>query len=321
MQHLTKTERQEIFLLKKKGYSFRNIAKALERSPSTISREIRRNSVEDSYTPKKAQHKSYVRWKYRKPYLKKIRQNDELECFIREKLRLDWSPETIAEVWNKENEVNISPLTIYKYVYSTFGCNLTNCLYSKRKRRKKRRPKMKRVLIPNRIWIEKRPRAVRKRNRSGDYEGDLIVSRKDDRTVIATLVCRSSRMLMATLLPNKKPTIVCRAMRVLLDKKPLKTVTLDNGVEFREHRELGCSTYFCHPYSSWEKGSIEYANRLIRRYFPKRTKLSEITPKQLAIVVDRINHTPRKCLDWKTPAEVFAKLSSNSKSVALNPKI
>ncbi len=321
MPHITKTERQEIFLLKQKGYSLRNIAAALDRSPSTISREIRRNSVKGSYIPKKAQHKSYVRWKYRKPYLKKIRRNDELECFIRERLKLHWSPETIAGVWNQENTVSISPLTIYKYVYSVFGCDLSDYLYSKRERRKKRKPRVKRQLIPNRVWIEERPRAVEERKRSGDYEGDLIVSRRGDRTVIATLICRSSRMLLATILPNKKPILVCSTMQKLLSDKPLKTVTLDNGVEFREHRQLGCRTYFCHPYSSWEKGSIEYANRLIRRYFPKRTQLADIKPGQLAFVVHRINHTPRKCLNWKTPAEAFAKLSSTSKSVAFNPKI
>lgn len=321
MSHLIKTDRQEIFLLKEKGYSLRNIATALGRSPSTISREIRRNSVQDSYTPKKAQHKSYVRWRYRKPYLKKIRQNDQLECFIRERLKLHWSPETIAGVWNKQNGVSISPLTIYKYVYSIFGCNLSDFLYSKRERRKKRKPKAKRSLIPDRVWIEKRPKVVESRNRSGDYEGDLIISRRDDRTVIVTLVCRSSRMLLATLLPNKKPAVVCEAMKSLLSEKPLKTVTLDNGVEFRKHRQLGCRTYFCHPYSSWEKGSIEYANRLIRRYFPKRTRLAEISPKRFADIIQHINHTPRKCLNWKTPAEVFAKLSSISKSVAFDPKI
>jgi transposase, IS30 family len=277
--------------------------------------------VKDSYTPKKAQHKSYVRWKYRKPYLKKIRQNDELERFIRERLKLHWSPETIAGVWSQQNKVSISPLTSYKYVYSVFGCNLSDCLYSKRERKKTRKSKAKRALIPNRVWIERRPKAVERRKRSGDYEGDLIVSRRGDRTVIATLVCRSSRMLLAALLPNKRPTVVCGAMQTLLSNKPLKTVTLDNGVEFREHRQLGCRTYFCHPYSSWEKGSIEYANRLIRRYFPKKTKLSRINPKQLAFIVHHINHTPRKCLNWKTPAEVFAKLSSVSKSVAFNPKI
>jgi IS30 family transposase len=277
--------------------------------------------VKDDYTPKKAQHKSYARWKYRKPYLKKIRQNDELEYFIRKKLKLHWSPEQISGVWNQRNEVNISPLTIYKYIYSVFGCELSDCLYSKRERRKKCKPKAKRQLIPDRIWIENRPKVAEKRRRLGDYEGDLIVSRRGDLTVIATLICRSSRMLLATILPNKKPVIVCRAMRKMLSDKPLETVTLDNGVEFREHRQLGCETYFCHPYSSWEKGSIEYANRLIRRYFPKKTELAEINPKQLAFVVHRINHTPRKCLNWETSAEVFAKLSSISKSVAFNPKI
>lgn len=319
MPHLTKTERQEIFLLKEKGYSLRGIAAALDRNPSTISREIRRNSVKNYYNPKKAQHKSYVRWKYRKPYLKKIRQNDELERFIRKKLKREWSPETIAGVWNQKNSVHIAPLTIYKYVYSTFGCDLSQYLYSKRERKKKRVPKPKRKIIPERVWIEERPEIVEKRDRSGDYEGDLIVSRKGDRTVIATIICRSSRLLLAALLPNKKPAVVCKAMQKLLKDKPLKTVTLDNGIEFREHRQLGCQTYFCHPYSSWEKGSIEYGNRTVRRYIPKKTKLADVTPAELTAIVYRINHTPRKCLNWKTPAEVFAKLSSTSSSVAFKP--
>ena len=177
------------------------------------------------------------------------------------------------------------------------------------------------MLIPNRTWIEARERVVEQRSRGGDFEGDLIVSKRGDRSVLATLICRSSRFLFARKLPNKKPRVVCGALREFVAKQVLRTITLDNGVEFRDHESLGCKTYFCHPYSSWEKGSIEYANRLLRRYFPKKTKLASIQPEQLAFVVHRINHTPRKCLNWKTPAEVFAKLSSTSKSVAFNPKI
>lgn len=141
MTHLTKTDRQEIYLLKRKGYSIREVAKALARSPSTISRELQRNSVHNEYTPSKADHKSYVRWKYRKPYLKKIIQHPALENYLRQQIIRGWSPEQVAGAWNLSHEVKISPLTVYKYVYSDYGLGLTKHLLTKRRRRKKTRPK------------------------------------------------------------------------------------------------------------------------------------------------------------------------------------
>jgi transposase, IS30 family len=314
MPHLTAVERQQIFLHKKQGYSLRDIAKMLDRHVSAISRELRRNSMSDgSYYPKQANHKAYVRWKQRKVPHKKIRQDHELERFIREKLQLYWSPETIAGVWNKEHtERGVNVLTVYRYVYSRFGCGLWQYLESQREKPRKRRPQAKRALIPNRSWIETRPELADTRTRLGDYEGDLIVSVKDDRAVILTTICKTSRLLMARLLPNKKPWAVMRALQKLLRDKPQETLTLDNGIEFREHQQLGFPTYFCHPYSSWEKGQVEYANRLIRRDFPKKTRLSGITPRQLARVIFKINNLPRKCLNWDTPAQVFARLLKNS---------
>ena len=319
MKHITKTERQEIFLLKEKGYSLRKIAKALNRDPSTISRELKRNSTRNGYIPESAQQKSYARWKYRKPNLKKIRESSGMEDFIRRKIRSGWSPEQVAGVWNNSQLPKISPLTIYKYVYSSFGCDLSPYLYSKRWHPKKRKPKAERALIPNRVWIDERPEEAGKRGRAGDYEGDLIVSKKKDKTVILTMICRASRLLLATKLPDKKPQTVIDAMQKLLSGRTLETVTLDNGAEFQKHEELPCPTYFCHPYSSWEKGQIEYANRLIRRFFPKKSRLAKIKPKRLKKVIKHLNNLPRKCLNWKTPYEVFNSFVKIPKSVAINP--
>ena len=316
MAHLKKAERQEIYLHRKKGYSIRSIADMLGKDPSTISRELKRNSMQDgSYHPSKADHKAYVRWKYRKTPSKKIRKDNKLEDYIKKKLKAGWSPETIAGVWSKKHpDRKVNCRTIYRYAYSGFGCGLWQYLDSKRERPKKRKPKAKRALIPNRTWIEERPAEAEERKRLGDYEGDLIVSRKDDRAVILTIICRTTRLVMAKKLHNKKPKPVAQAMKQLISQKPQKTLTMDNGIEFREHQTLDIPTYFCHPYSSWEKGQVEYANRLIRKSFPKKTKLSEVSPQKLASVIHRINHTPRKCLNWETPAQAFARLLSNSSS-------
>jgi len=141
MTHLIKTERQEIYLLKQKGYSLREIAKALARSPSTISRELQRNTVFGKYHPAKAHHKSYTRWKYRKLYLKKILAYPDMENFLRQQIIRGWSPEQVAGVWNRTHSVKISPLTIYKYIYSDYGIGLTKYLLTKRIRKRKRIPK------------------------------------------------------------------------------------------------------------------------------------------------------------------------------------
>lgn len=315
-KQFTKAERNELFLLKKKGYLNKDIAEVLGRHPSTIGRELKRNSTKKgTYHPESAERKAYYRRRYKKQPSKKIRQDSELEDYIRQKLKLGWSPETIAGVWNKEySDKTVHFYTIYRYIYSKFGCGLWQYLDSRREKPKKRKPKAEKELIPNRTCIEARPGAVEKRKRLGDYEADLIVSRKDDRSAILTIICRTTRFVMAKRLHNKKPKPVAQAMKQLLSQKPQKTMTMDNGIEFREHQTLGFPTYFCHPYSSWEKGQVEYANRLIRRYFPKKTKLSDVSPQKLAAVIHKLNHTPRKCLNWETPAQAFARLSNTTLS-------
>src|SRR3989338_4648144 len=140
MKQLSKLERQEIFLLKEKGYSLREIAKSMGRNASTISREMKRNAVKGKYVPQKAQMKFYLRWKYRKPYMKKIRQDNELEEFIREKLQSGWTPEQIGGKWKKQTGKKIAKSSIYRYLESQFGRKLKKYLPYKG-RKGKRGPK------------------------------------------------------------------------------------------------------------------------------------------------------------------------------------
>lgn len=303
MKQLSKLERQEIYLLLRKGYSLREIAKVLGRDASTISREVRRNAVQGEYFAEKAQKKFAVRWKYRKPYMKKIRQNNELENYIRSKLQEGWSPEQVAGRWNREHEGKISFMSIYNYL-DAFGFPLKQHLcFGGRKRKKKGcAPK---VLIPHRIWIDDRPKIVDQRERFGDYEGDTIVSRRGDKTSLLTLLERKSRYLFVGKVPNKQSSQIQKRISQMMKKTTVHTMTFDNGVEFAHHYKLSWDTYFCHPYSSWQKGQVEYANRLLRKFFPKKFLLKHISHAHLKKTVAKLNATPRKCLNFKTPHEVF----------------
>jgi len=236
--------------------------------------------------------------------MKKIRQNNELEDYIAVKLQEGWSPEQVAGRWSKERDSSIARCSVYRYLHSSFGWQLKKYLPHKG-RKWKRGKKRERVLIPHRTWIDARPKTIGEKKRFGHYEGDTIVSRRGDKTSLLTILEKMSRFLLARKIPNKKSGQVQQTIVATTKDMPVYTMTFDNGVEFAHHYKLPCDTYFCHPYSSWEKGQVEYANRLIRRFFPKRTLLKNISPEQLQIVVKKINNTPRKCLNYNTPKEVF----------------
>jgi len=235
--------------------------------------------------------------------MKKIRQNNELEKYIRRKLQEGWSPEQIAGRWRRDSGERIGCSSIYRYL-DVFGGQLRQYL-SCRGRKRKKGLKTPKVLIPHRVWIDERPKIVGKRERFGDYEGDTIVSKRGDTTSLLTILERKSRYLFVRKVPNKKSDQVRRHISRLMQKIPVQTMTFDNGVEFAHHYRLPWDTYFCHPYSSWEKGQIEYANRLLRKFFPKKSLLRNVLPAHLKKTVARINTTPRKCLDYLTPHEVF----------------
>lgn len=325
-KQLSNSERDEIAILfNKKKYSLRDIALALSRNVSTISREIKNNSVKNKksglleYVAKKAILKNYQRRKYCKITLKKIKSHPEIERYIREKIENeDWSPETISEMWNidyPESILSISWKTIYRYCYSAWWQTLCPHLYQKRYHPKKQKyPKTKKVLIPERVWIEERPEIIEKRWRIGDTESDFIVSVKWDNTALATNIDRKSRYLQARIIPERtcaQANVVLEDMITLYNTETtqIHSVTLDNDVAFQHHTELRdalhIQTYFCHPFHSWEKWQIEYWNRLIRRYIPKKSLLANYSQKEIDRILEKSNNTPRKCLGWKTPIQVL----------------
>lgn len=325
-KQLSISEREEIAILfNKKKYSLRDIALALSRNVSTISREIKNNSVKNKktgiieYIAEKATLKKYQRRKYCKITLKKIKEHPELEKYIREKIEWeDWSPETVSKLWNiehPESTITVSWKTIYQYCYSVWWQTLCPHLYQKRYRYKKRKQtKAEKVLIPERVWIEERPKIIQKRERVGDTESDFIVSTKWDATALTTNIDRKSRYLQARIIPvracNEANTALKHMMEVYNTKTTqIHSVTLDNDIAFQHHTELRnkmhIQTYFCHPFHSWEKWQIEYWNRLIRRYIPKKSRLADYTQNEIDRILEKINNTPRKCLGWKTPIQVL----------------
>lgn len=302
--HFTGEERCELAILLKKGYSIRSIAAAMGRSPASASREVARNSVKGRYDPRKAQHKAWVKRKYSKYQGMKVRERPELAAYVAERLALGWSPERIAGRWKLETGTTIHHAGIYKYLYSAYGQPL--CCYLKYRRygRKKRtRTKPVRDLIKNRVFIDERPAVVNERARYGDFEGDTLGVPKYTRETIAAVIERKSRYLIAKKIRRLKYAM--DGFKELLSPLPARSLTLDNGVENVRYEELGISTYFCHPYSSWEKGQIEHAFGLIREYIPKRANLADYSDEAITAIVDTINQTPRKCLGFRTPQEVF----------------
>jgi transposase, IS30 family len=307
MKHLSKHERNEIQILKWKWYSLRDIATVLERNVSTISRELKRNKINGTYSAKKADLKSYQRWHRRKIQMKKIRCNDELENYIREKLILKRTPQLIAGAWNKSHTNNtVGYVTIYKYIYSRFGSWLWEYLYSKRhKPRKRRHNTIKKQLIPNRVWIDVRPISISKLLEFWHYEADLIVGSKWTKAVLLTLTEKVSRLKLAYRLPNKSPLTVQKKLQSIIERFGIKSITFDNWIEFMYHYKLGIATYFCHPYHSREKGQVEYTNKLYRIFIKKWTDLSNYTQENIDLFTSNLNNRPMVCLDYETPSKIF----------------
>jgi transposase, IS30 family len=310
MAQLTKHHRQEIEYYLKRHYTFTAIGELLHKDTSIISREVKRNSVNGDYDAEKADLKSYQRRYWVMTESQKIISCPALRNFIQEKLHLrhPWSPETIATIWNRDQTprhgYTITAPTIYKYLYR-FAPNLCKYLCFQRSAKKKRKSKASREMIPARVPISERPLEIEARTRIGDWEGDTIQSIKDDKTSLLVLHDRASRFIRVSKSKDITKKRMITKVKKLLKNNPHHTLTLDNGIEFKGHQSFGIQTYFCDPYSSWQKGAVEYTNRLLRRHFPKTTRLETISPKKLSLVVEALNHTPRKCLDWKTPYELF----------------
>jgi len=303
---LSKSERLEIKILRDRGCGIREIARAMRRSPNTISREVRRNRVNGRYDARKAHHKAYVRKKYSRFQWKKINHNKRLKAFVVEKLREGWNPEEIAGYMKrKKMPWYISKNSIYRWLYATEGSIYCRYLYSKRDHRKKRIPKTKRIMIPNRVGIHDRPLGAENRSRYGHFECDTIVSGKRGNGAVSVLADRKSRYVVLNKLDTLKPSEHASVLKDTISALPVRSITFDNGIENKQHELLGIPTFFCDPYSSWQKGSVENVNKMVRRYLPKGTDLSLISQYTLNQIADTINKKTRVILGFRSSYDIF----------------
>jgi transposase, IS30 family len=301
---LGKAERLEIAILLGKGYSLRSIAGVLGRSPNTISYEVGTNGVNGIYDPHKAHAKARLRKRRAKFQRKKINHDEALRQYITRGLQKHWNPEEISGRMKVENlPFCASKTTIYEWLYSVYGQVYCQYLYTHRYQKKRRAKKTKREMIPERVGIEARPVEATLRIQAGHFEGDTIVSRKGGSGGLSVLQDRKTRVVGVRKLSSLSPTENRQALQILQKDFRIRSITFDNGIENKQHMKLGVSTFFCHPYSSWEKGSVENANKMLRRYFPKGTDFKEVSEKHIQAAVHMINEKPRKILGFRTALE------------------
>lgn len=306
---LTSGQRYQISALKKIGCGPTEIAKELEVHKSTISRELSRNTGERGYRPKQANEKALERRAQATPKKRILAETWEV---VEEKLHQDWSPEQVSGWLEKHQEIRISHEWIYQHILADQRANgnLYTHLRQHGKRRKRYGKYDRRGKLPNRVSIEERPQIVEQRERLGDWEVDTLVG-KGHRGVLVSLVERKSRYTLLQPVTQRLANLVADATISLLHPLAgfVHTITGDNGKEFADHvrmaETLKANFYFAHPYSAWERGTNENTNGLVRQYFPKKTDFSKVTLSETKLVVDRLNHRPRKCLDFKSPFEVF----------------
>ena len=316
---LSLSEREEISRGIAAHLSIRSIATQLERSPSTISREINRNGGYDKYRATDADQAAWSRARRPKPC--KLACNRSLNQIVEAKLQLQWSPEQIAG-WLKseypEDECNqVSHETIYRSLFvqarGVLKKELLAHLRSKRTIRRSKHASQRgggKGQIKNAVSIRERPASVEDRAVPGHWEGDLIAGSKN--SYVATLVERQSRYVMLAKVKNKDTESVVSALIKQSKKLPselYKSLTWDRGKELADHQRFTLATdikvYFCDPSSPWQRGSNENTNRLLRQYFPKGTDLSVHSQAKLDAVARRLNERPRKTLEYETPAERF----------------
>ena len=315
--HINSFERGQIQILLELGTRRVNIAKHLGRSASTIGREIDLNSSPQGYNAERAQELYEER---RKPCRPKNKLDyAPLLDYVKSKIRdEEWTPETIAIRlpldFPDDARMRVSHETIYREIYTRHDLRflIEYLPQSRPKRRKRGQGKTSRgPSIPNRVSIEQRPAHIEERIEPGHWEADTIFGKNQD-SFLVTLVERSARILRAVEVFSKHADIVANAITGLLIDLPVswvKTITFDNGTEFAQHEKiaaiLNVDTYFADPYCSWQRGTNENTNGLIRRYLPKGTCFKTLHPNRLQNIVQQLNNRPRKCLNARTPNEVF----------------
>ena len=322
-KRLTLEEREQIHALVNQGKTNRAISLTLNRSHTTISRELKRCGTKFEYSPSKAD--------------KKARKNDSLRGReqiadsrpevlqeVLKKLALRHSPQQISTSIKNESPDDpkkwISHESIYKYIYAFPRGELrklfTGFLRSERRLRKDRSHiHSLRGGIPDAISISERPKEVESREVPGHWEGDLLIG-KNHKSALGTLVERTTRYLILVPIPGKKDAKSVREAfsEVLqrIDPSVRLSMTYDRGLEMTEHKilteETGVKVYFADPSSPWQRGTNENTNGLIRQYFPKKTDFSKVTLEEIKFAQNQLNERPRKVLNWETPKKAFKKL-------------
>jgi len=313
-KHLSIQERDLIAVLRSQGASLRSIARQLKRHPSTLSRELRRNTPPINrgyYLPHRAQARADLRWRlsHHRPRLK----SPALRQYVRTHLQLGWSPELIAGRLKHQSRLPaVSHETIYQWLYAEARDLIPLLARAHRKRlprghsRKHRKPH-----IPARVPIDLRPASIQRRRQAGHWEIDTAVSRQGP-AALAVFAERKTRYLKLHRLPRRS----ARSLRLVLNRTLAqypdflrRTLTYDNGSENTDHQfvnaVLGTRSFFCAPFHSWEKGTVENCIGLVRRYFPKGTDFTRLSNREIKHVERRLNNRPRKCLNYLTPAEAF----------------
>jgi IS30 family transposase len=307
--HLTMAERDRIAQLRHQGADQKEIAKALNRSPATISRELRRNRASDEYFAAQAQERSQHRRRER-PLTRKM-DDPQLSRTVRHALTQYWSPEQIVgrlELDQPEGETPISARTIYQWIHGDQHRTHWESFLRRRGKRPYRRKKPAGIGAP----IAQRPEAIEQRLRLGDFEGDTVLG-PPGTGGLATLVDRKSRYAIVVKIQSKEADHVHQKIKERLkelDEQRRHSITFDNGTEFarchRLEKHLGMELYFADPGCPYQRGTNENTNGLIRQYFPKGTDFRDVTHHEVREVENLLNNRPRACLGYRTPDEVFS---------------
>lgn len=320
MAHLTKEQRYVISCLLAKGKKQKEIADTIGKDKSVICREIKRNKDQRSglYNDDLANRK-YISRQKDKPKQKRF--TTEMKRYVENLLKEDYSPEQITGVSKSQQIDCVSHERIYQHIWldkKNNGELHTHLRRKGRRYRKRGSKKDSRGIIKNRVLIDKRPEIIEDRSRFGDLEVDLIIG-KNHKQAILTVNDRASGVLKMKKVKSKESEVVTNAIiEILGDWIPyIHTMTADNGKEFAGHEvvatNLDIDYYFAHPYHSWERGSNENLNGLVRQYFPKGSDFSSISDDDVSRVQEKLNNRPRKRFDYKSPIFVMNNLLFNQK--------
>jgi IS30 family transposase len=302
-KYLSSGERSEIEILNNKGYKIREIARVLGRSPNTISLELKR--VPSGYRASYAKIYASTELKNRRLQWSKIESIPELKEYIIKGLKNSWNPDEISGRMKKDKcPWYISKSAIYIWLDTIRGERYKKYLYAYRPGKRHKKKDGFHGQIFNMIPIETRGFGIINRSRYAHWESDLVVSGRSGTGGLSTSLERKSRYLSAYKVDNLSSNEKQKTLIQLVQEFSVKSITFDRGHKNARHHELNISTYFCNAYHSWEKGGVENANKMIRRFFPKKTNFASVSEKEVNRIVSIINNKPRKILNYRTAYEV-----------------